>query len=148
MKCDHDMDRNRTTQQTVNATINENTTYSYVLPMVAKGSVPVISTSAAHASASVITTDGNGNLEYRYTPATNYTGTDVVVITTHDAPQQGGCFGGGNMPAPPPGKGGGGQGHCNHPGDNTTVTTIAITVNSSLDILPAKQSTTANHSID
>ncbi len=125
MKCDHDMDRNRTTQQTVNATVSENTTYSYMLPMAAKGSMPVITADAAHASASTITADAYGNLEYHYTPAANYTGADVVVITTHDAAQQGGgCFGG-------PGPGNcspGGHGGCNHPGDNATITTINLTV--------------------
>jgi hypothetical protein len=127
MKCDHDMDRNHVTQKTVNASIGENTTYSYMLPLAAKGSVPVITADAAHDSKSTITTDAYGNLEYNYTPATNYTGTDVVVITTHDAPQQGGCFGAGNPP-PSPGNCNGGHGGCNHPDDNTTITTINLTV--------------------
>ncbi len=148
MKCDHDMDRNHITQQTVNASIAENTTYSYILPMAAKGTAPVITAAAAHASASSITADANGNLEYHYTPAANYTGTDVVVITTHDAPPQGGCFGGGNSMPSSGNCNSGGHGACNHPGDNTTITTITVTVTSAPEVTVTKQAVAVNHPID
>ena len=116
-------DKPVTTTQTVNASISENAGYSYTLPAASTGSVSQITTSALHSSASAITTDANGNNVYNYTPAVNYSGTDVVVITTKTEEQHGGCHGG------PGGMGnhvGNGSNHDDD--DNTTITTINLTV--------------------
>ena len=128
-------DKPATTTQAVNATINENASYTYTLPATTKDGLPQISTSAGHAAVSNITADANGNYVYNYTPAANYSGSDVVVITTKTEEQHGNCHGG------PMGMGGncnhGGNG-CSHDDDNTTITTINLTVT------PASQPTSAS----
>jgi len=121
-KCDRFDRPPITTTQAINATINENGAYSYVLPATDKNGISVISMAATHSAASTITTDVNGNHIYEYAPAQGYTGVDVVVITTHGVEAHTGCFGGGN------------QGGCNHGGnhhdndDQTVVTTINFSI--------------------
>jgi len=115
-------DKGVTTAQSVDASINENNSYTYILPS-AKGSVSQISTPALHASASTVTTDANGNSVYNYTPTADYVGSDVVVVTTQTEGGHSGCQGGPSGP-------GGNCNHgncCNHDG-NTTITTISMTV--------------------
>ncbi len=104
--------------QTVNTSIIENASYTFALPATNKNSVTRISTLAAHSAVSTIDIDANGNNVYQYTPTTNYTGTDVVVITTQEAEEHGGHHGGCNH---------GGNGHPNND-DQTTITTINITI--------------------
>jgi hypothetical protein len=112
-------DKGVTTTQTVNASISQNSSYTYTLPSSVGGSTSQISTPAAHSSVSTITTDINGNNSYHYTPAAGYAGNDIVVITTKTEEAHGG------------------HGNCNHGGhghhdddDNTTITTINLTVTS------------------
>ena len=94
-KCDQFDKPPVTTTQTVNATLSENTAYTYTLPATQKHVVSVISSQAAHSSVSLIATDANGNYIYQYTPASDYVGTDVVVITSQEAEEHhGGCHGG------------------------------------------------------
>ena len=125
MKCDHDMARPhpQVTTQAITASVIENTSYSYTLTTMAKGSMSYVTTAAAHGTSSIVA-DADGNLIYSYAPAQNYTGTDVVVVTTSDAGNSG-CFGNSS-----PGVGNsnpGGHG-CNHPAGHTIVTTINFTV--------------------
>jgi hypothetical protein len=121
-----------TTTQMVDALVAQNVTYTYALPMSAKGSQSQISTPAAHASSSSITTDASGNAVYIYTPAGNFVGNDVVVITTKTEEQHG-CGHCGTF---------GGTGNCNHGGncgnhddDKTTITTINLTVTASSTVV-------------
>ena len=123
-KCDMDGDRPKIVSQTITASIAENSTYSYALPAPDSRSISEITGTAGHSSESFISTDVNGNKTYNYTPAANYYGTDVVVITTH-----GGCL--------PGGPNAGGHGNCNHGGGHpggdrqTIITTINITITGS-----------------
>ena len=140
-KCDMDGRRPVVTNQSVDASINENTSYTYTLstyplPVAANGPGVQVTTAPAHATLSTVTTDANGNLVYQYTPVANYVGSDVVVITS---------------PAPPPGAlpagqancNGGGHGNCNNSGQGCNhpaplvITTINLTIN------PASTSTIA-----
>ena len=144
-KCDMDDRRPVITNQSIDTSINENTTYTYTLsayplPVVANGPGVQVTTAPTHAALSTVTTDANGNLVYQYIPVANYVGTDVVVITA---------------PAPPPGALPGGQGNCNggghgncnnsgqgchHPAPQV-VTTINLTINpTSTSVTATRQS--------
>ena len=126
MKCDRDEHRAPVvTKQTVDASVNENTAYSYTLPAMPGGSTSQITVAPAHAGSSVVTTDANGNNVYQYTPATNYAGADVVVITTQSDEGHGNssCFGG-----PGPGNCGNHGGNCGNHNTQTVITTIDLTV--------------------
>ncbi len=113
-------DRPVTATQSVSATISQNASYTYSLPA-GREKTSAVSIPAQHSSMSVITTDANGNSVYNYKPAANYSGTDVVVITTKTQDTHSGCHGG-------PG------GNCNHGNscgsnaEKTTITTINLTV--------------------
>ena len=138
MKCDHNFDRPKphVTTDAVNASISENTTYSYTLPAMPKGSMSYVTTAPAHAGASTIVADANGNLIYSYTPMQNYTGNDVVVVTTSSEAPGGG-----------PGmcNNNGGGHNCNHQGDdNTIITTINISVTSSSSVAAKPVATPKN----
>ncbi len=71
-----------TETQTINATLDKNTTYTFTLPANA-GDNFEISTQAQHASASKLATDVAGTV-YTFTPSENYVGTDKVVISTSE----------------------------------------------------------------
>ncbi len=121
-------------EQTANITVAENTSYTYTVPVSAASSTQ-ITTGASHAKASTVTTDANGNTTLQYTPAANYVGSDVVILTTHGGTMlSGGCFGGGQNNGHHSG------GNCgNHHGndESTTVTTLNITVTPASDVVVA-----------
>lgn len=102
-----------TTTQTVSATVEKNGTYSYTLPAIAGKSRYTISTQASHAASSSLTTNSSGASIYTYTPATDYTGADAVVVSGAAASgnHSGGCGGNG--------------------GDNSQVITFRLTVSDS-----------------
>ncbi len=131
-KCDMDARRPVITNQSIDASINENTTYTYTLPVVTNGPGFQITTAPAHASLSTITIDPNGNLVYQYTPVANYIGSDIVVITSPATPP-------GALPGGPGNRNGGGLSNynnynnyggqgCNHPAP-LLITTINLTIN-------------------
>lgn len=131
IKCDKLLPEHKTPvvrQETVNATVAENSSYSYTLP--AGDGASEITSSATHAKASYVISGTIGTNVYQYTPPANYVGTDVVVITTHLHNAQntsGGCFGSGGGSTSHHG----GGGNCgNHYGNDeqTIITTININV--------------------
>ena len=67
-------------EETVNANVNANESYSYTLPANSSGNFNIIQQSA-HSSVSQIEKDASGNTVYNYTPANGFTGMDVVVIS-------------------------------------------------------------------
>lgn len=74
-----------TSAQTVEATVGKNGTYSFTLPATAGGSQYRITTAAGHALTSRVVTDNSGGAIYEYAPATDYTGTDAVVVSGTEA---------------------------------------------------------------
>ena len=132
-KCDRELKHPQphVTNQTVNATIAENSSYTYTLPVLARPGISYITAAPAHAGSSTIAADANGNIAYQYTPAKNFTGTDVIIITTQDEKNSGGN----PLSNYNPGAGQGGH-HCSHQGgDNTIVTTINVTVSHAADVV-------------
>ena len=122
-------------QETTNISVAENSSYTYTLP-VAPGGSSQITTAASHAKTSTVATDANGNTVLQYAPAANYVGSDIVIVTTvsGETTQSGGCFGGGH------GNSNHGGGNCgNHHGkdDQTTITTVHITVTPSSNVVAA-----------
>ena len=131
IKCDQLMPRKNAPvvkEETVNATVVENTSYTYTLPA---GSTSEISSPATHAKASSVAVTANGDLVYQYTPVANYVGTDVVIVTAHlNGSQQtsGGCFGSGVNSNSTHHHGGGNCGNHNGNDEQTIVTTLHINV--------------------
>lgn len=113
--------------QVINVTINENANYTYTVPSTSQGGNYSISQQASHYLASTIANvSGTTSMTYNYTPALNYVGSDVVVLSSSDSHHGGGCQHnqGGNCNHQ--------GGHCDHhdSDDNSTIT-ININVVSS-----------------
>ena len=70
------------TAQTVNASVKDGATYTYTLPVAGKNSFSRIIVAPTHATAASITTDATGSYVLQYVAAPNYSGGDVVVVTT------------------------------------------------------------------
>jgi len=78
------------TTTTVAATISNTGTYMYTLP---SGNYAV-TTQASHATSSDVVSGNTGSITYSYAPATDFVGTDTVVISPTDSTHhnmQGGC---------------------------------------------------------
>src|SRR5438105_3118575 len=69
-----------TMTQTISATENENTTYTFVLPPTVQDGSSRISIQPTHAGSSVITKDAYGSTVYQYTPAQSFAGADELEI--------------------------------------------------------------------
>jgi hypothetical protein len=78
---DDDDDDIVTTEETINATINSNESFKFVLPVNANDA-SITSPQAKSANAIIDNTNGNNN--FVYTPDPNFSGTDVVILTTTD----------------------------------------------------------------
>ena len=92
------------TAQTVNASVKDGATYTYTLPVAGKNSFSRIIVAPTHATAASITTDATGSYVLQYVAAPNYSGGDVVVVTTTEvglSNNSGNCNHGN-------------QGNCNH----------------------------------
>lgn len=72
--------------ETIEVSINANETYQYALPSTGDNTSFNVEVASARSATSSIVSDANGST-FNYTPVTNSTGTDVVVITT--VPTQG-----------------------------------------------------------
>jgi len=132
--CDHN--RNQAPKlQTVDAAINENTSYTYTLP---PGTNFQVTTPATHATSSQLVVDGaTGSFVYQYTPVTNYVGTDVVVLSTNPQPGSANCIHPTNgKPNPNPN-----GGPCN---GQPEIITINLTINNSISADAAKTSNTSS----
>lgn len=98
-KMDGDKDhQDKIEYRTVEATINANETYTYSMPENTSDDAFEITTQASHYKTSSLE---NNATTYRYTPVTDYIGSDKVVISTveeqHNGHHSGGggnCFGG------------------------------------------------------
>lgn len=78
-----------TKNNTVDASIKQDATYTYSVAAVSPLCTSQITTDAQHASTSKLTTDANGNATYSYSPAANYAGTEQVVVTMSGAQNNG-----------------------------------------------------------
>jgi hypothetical protein len=133
-KCDRDQ-QNQALTQTVTASINENTSYTFEVPASNNHNPFQIATQATNFKVSQIATTATGSVVYQYTPTLNYVGSDQVILSNESGPVMG------TPPPPPNGSNNmnGGCGHnpppqCNHgncPGhDDSMSITINITVKS------------------
>lgn len=115
MQKDHE-DNDKVEYRTVDATINANETYTYALPENKSDDPFQITTQAMHAKTSTLE---NNATTYRYTPATNFTGTDKVMISAVEEQHNGGHHSGGGMC----------NGGHHHAEETELVITINLTVN-------------------
>jgi len=67
-------------QQTVNAELKTNEAYTFTLPKNKRDDAYEITVNPQHATVNQLGVDANGNRIYKYTPLTDYTGTDQVVV--------------------------------------------------------------------
>ena len=74
-----------TTEETINATINSNESFRFVLP---DNSEDASITSPQAKSANAIIDNTNGNKNFVYTPDQNFSGTDVVILTTTNSKKE------------------------------------------------------------
>lgn len=130
--------------QTVDATLDKNTTYTYVLPANTSDDNFQITSNPTHAGYSQIVVDGaTGNLVYQYTPLIDYTGTDQLVIAT--AEEQ---HGHGNCIHPTNGKlnpnGSACQG--SHHGDKSYIITFNLNIDAGNSIKASKTAHTSSTS--
>lgn len=80
----------KATTETVNASVNSGESYKLALPA---GSTATITSQAAHADNSVISTTSTGEQMYVYTAPANYQGTDeVTVLATPPQPMHHQCM--------------------------------------------------------
>ncbi len=102
-KCDRDQN-NQVVTQTVNATIDENTNYTFSLPASNNSSVFQITSQAANYSASQLNTAAaSGAVTYVYTPSKDFVGVNQIILSNAIAssngvsasPQNSGCNHGG-----------------------------------------------------
>jgi hypothetical protein len=103
----------------VTVSINENSTYTFTLPPGLQGGNFTISQQASNYITSAVNpVSGTSAVNYTYTPALNYVGSEKVVLSASDAHHGGGCQHNQN-------------GNCNHQGghcdhhdsdDNSTIT--------------------------
>lgn len=67
---------------TVAVELKSNQTYTYTLPAVSGKQSYSIAQESAHNATASITADASGNMQLIYTPALNYTGTDMILVST------------------------------------------------------------------
>lgn len=67
-------------KQTIDAAINANESYTFVLPDNTSDDPFEITTQATHFSISELGKNADGAVIYQYTPETDFVGTDVVVV--------------------------------------------------------------------
>jgi hypothetical protein len=80
-KCDRDQMQNQALTQTVTASIDENTSYTFEVPASNNHNPFQIATQAANFKVSQISTTASGGAVYQYTPALNFVGNDQVALT-------------------------------------------------------------------
>ncbi|MEY4925806.1 MAG: hypothetical protein RI894_242 [Bacteroidota bacterium] len=119
---------------TENVTLKANEKYTFTLPENTSDDAFSIATQAAHFSVSELGKDAAGKMIYQYTPATNYKGSDMVVISNPEekhgqggqhphsgAPAGGGQCGGG-------GHANGSPSHDGHQDETNYIITINFTI--------------------
>ncbi|MFL5765675.1 MAG: hypothetical protein ACJ77K_17145 [Bacteroidia bacterium] len=104
-------------QETLNIELKANEAYTFTLPRNKRNDSYEITSQAAHYSISTVGEDASGNRIYQYTPATDYTGTDAVVIANpkEEEDHHGNCAGKPHLLPPPHDK-------CDGPEDHYIVT--------------------------
>lgn len=107
-------DQDKIVYQTVDATINANETYTYTLPENKSDDVFAITSQALHAKTSELQNEAT---TYKYIPATDYTGSDKIVISTVEEQHDGQH------------NNGGGGGNCNGNNHHDEETAMVITIN-------------------
>lgn len=122
--CKKECDKhNHQTNQVFNITVNENTTYTYNLPSAPQnGNYSISQQPNDYITSAIQTTPSSNAMIYSYTPALNFVGSDMVVLSTQNPQHSGGCNGNHN---------GNCNNQCNHNGDhdNDDVSTITINFN-------------------
>ena len=78
-------------EKTVNATLKVNESYTFTLPSNQSDDPYQITTQASHSSISELGKNTAGDMVYNYTPALDFAGTDMVVITTVEETHTGTC---------------------------------------------------------
>lgn len=71
-------------QQTVNVQLKANEAYTFVLPKNKRNDEYEITSSAQHATISQLGVDASGNRIYQYTPVSNFTGIDQVIVANDE----------------------------------------------------------------
>jgi hypothetical protein len=112
---------------TVDSVISANHTLVMILPATMSEETPIISTDAKNASVSTLIKDSStGNWVYTFTPATDYTGTDQVILDSEDEAAEHANAGAGH-PHQGPGHHGGGM--CGvHDGDEEEHNRIVLNI--------------------
>lgn len=103
--------------KTVDVTINQNESYSYLLPEQKHQTEFEIISQAKHFSTSTVTENVYGEKTYLYKPLQNYYGTDQVVLQSNEKHDGGGCS------------------QHNNDANTQTVYTIRITVNKTASVI-------------
>lgn len=70
--------------QTVNVSLNTNEDYTFSLPKNLRDDEYEITTQASHYSISEVGKNSSGERIYKYTPAADFTGTDVVIVSNDE----------------------------------------------------------------
>lgn len=86
--------------QTVNVSLKSNEDYTFTLPKNLRDDEYEITSQASHFSISEVGKNTSGEQIYKYTPATDFTGTDVVIVS-NDEEREHGCPKQHNGPKPP-----------------------------------------------
>lgn len=88
--------------ETVNVSLKTNESYQFVLPKNLRDDPYEITTQAKHAFISEVGTNTNGDRVFKYTPITDYTGTDMVVISNDQEREEHQAHPAGTPPVGPP----------------------------------------------
>lgn len=86
-------------KQTINVSLKNTESYSFILPENLRDDKYEITTSAGHSSISQVSINSEGKQIYKYTPATGYVGNEQVVISNDQEREE---FGSHHHPGPPP----------------------------------------------
>lgn len=109
-KCDMPDKQETSSSQTINVSLQTNESYSYSLPVSTADREYSITSQASHFTVSETAKDATGNFIYHYTPSTDFSGNDQVVISSVRGNHHGGC--GNNA----------GQNNCQHHDENSIIT--------------------------
>src|ERR1017187_5320823 len=144
-KCDRDQPQSQALTQTVTASINENTSYTFTVPASNNQSPFQIATQATNYTISQISATAAGAVVYQYTPAVNYVGNDLAVLSN--------VAGSGVIPVTGPnggcGQGGSNQGgghQCNHGNDHDKDDMSSMTITINITVMNTSRVTSTNPS--
>ena len=82
LSCEKEKQDDYTIEHTFDKTLKVNESATFTLPANTSDDAFQITTEASHASVSMLGEDLDGNSIYSYTPEKDYTGTDLVIVST------------------------------------------------------------------